>query len=140
MIEIKFYELNSVDDSMLKFAVIVGRCNGKWIYCKHKERETWEIPGGHIEIGENPVEAAKRELYEETGAIEYGLNPVCLYSVKKYNQTFGLLCYAKIKKLGELPDSEIEKIGLFDNEPADLTYPEIQPELFEKVREVKGLQ
>ncbi|WP_274654646.1 NUDIX domain-containing protein [Paenibacillus humicola] len=28
----------------------------------------WDIPGGHIEPGETPFEAMKRELFEETGA------------------------------------------------------------------------
>ncbi|OBZ17072.1 NUDIX domain-containing protein [Bacillus sp. FJAT-26390] len=26
----------------------------------------WDIPGGHVEAGETPIEAMKRELYEET--------------------------------------------------------------------------
>jgi len=30
-------------------------------------RDTWELPGGHPEIEEEPVEAAARELVEETG-------------------------------------------------------------------------
>lgn len=29
----------------------------------------WDIPGGHIELGESPMQAMKRELYEETGAV-----------------------------------------------------------------------
>lgn len=29
----------------------------------------WDIPGGHVDVGEAPRETARRELYEETGAI-----------------------------------------------------------------------
>lgn len=32
----------------------------------HKKLNRWLIPGGHIEYGENPVEAAMREIKEET--------------------------------------------------------------------------
>lgn len=44
---VKFYE--AVDDSLLKFAVVVAKSNGKWVFCKHKERDTYECPGGHRE-------------------------------------------------------------------------------------------
>lgn len=44
MLEVKFYD--SVDDSLLKFAVIISQSNGKWVVCKHKERDTYEVPGG----------------------------------------------------------------------------------------------
>lgn len=43
--KVKFYE--NIDDSLLKFAVIVSKSGGKWVFCKHKERDTYEIPGGH---------------------------------------------------------------------------------------------
>jgi len=39
---------------------------GKWILSKHKKRDTWETQGGHIEDGETPLEATKRELFEES--------------------------------------------------------------------------
>ena len=134
MLEIKFYELGEIDDSLLKFAVTVSNYNGKWVYCKHKERDTWEIAGGHIEAGEAPLEAAKRELQEETGAVQFDLKPLCIYSVKRDTENYGLLCYAKIEKLGELHDTEIEKIEFLDDEPQNLTYSDIQPKLFAKVK------
>ena len=66
MVEVKFHE--SVDDNLLKFAVIISRSNGKWVFCKHRERDTYEVPGGHREANETILETAKRELREETGA------------------------------------------------------------------------
>lgn len=77
--KVNFYE--SVNDSLLKYAVIIAKCEGKWVFCKHKERSTYEIPGGHRESHESILDAAKRELKEETGAIDFSIFPICAYSV-----------------------------------------------------------
>ena len=77
--EVKFYD--TVNDELLKFAVIISQSNGKWVFCKHKERDTYEVPGGHREAGEDIFETAKRELQEETGAIKFEIKPICVYSV-----------------------------------------------------------
>ena len=82
---VNFYE--NVDDGLLKFAVIMTKTNGKWVFCKHKLRDTWEVPGGH-----------------------------------------------RVYSFGKI-DSEIEKIIITDEMPANWTYPTIQPLLFEKVQE-----
>lgn len=34
MTKVNFYD--SIDDSMLKFAVIIAKHNGKWVFCKHR--------------------------------------------------------------------------------------------------------
>ena len=36
MVSVKFYD--SVEDSLLKFAVIIAKADGKWVFCKHKEK------------------------------------------------------------------------------------------------------
>jgi len=133
-LEVKVYELDEIEISLLKFVVIISRYKDRWVYCKHEARDTWEMPGGHIELGESPLEAAKRELQEETGAIEFDLKPICVYSIVRNVESYGLLCYAKIEKLGTLPDSEIERIDFFENEPKNLTYQDAHSKLFEKMQ------
>ena len=132
MTEVKFYE--SVDDSLLKFAVIIAKSGGKWVFCKHRERDTYELPGGHREAGEEIAKKKKRELYEETGATVYDIEPICVYSVTAdYNfdgvETFGMLYFADIKEFESELHSEIEKIFLMDSLADKWTYPEIQPHL-----------
>ena len=84
--EVKFYD--TVNDELLKFAVIISQSNGKWVFCKHKERDTYEVPGGHREAGEDIFETAKRELQEETGAIKFEIKPICVYSVTGKTSVF----------------------------------------------------
>jgi Xanthosine triphosphate pyrophosphatase len=137
-IEVKFYD--TVSDDKLKFAVIVSKSNGKWVLCKHKERETYEIPGGHRELGEEIRVTATRELEEETGAINYKIKPVSVYSVirndeTKANQqeTFGMLFFAEIETFEEELHSEMEYIILTEELPNNWTYPFIYSRLLEKV-------
>ena len=134
MLKVNFYELNSVEDRELHFAVIMARHNGKWIFVRHRERATWEIPGGHREQNENINYTASRELIEETGARDFTITPVCIYSVERDGkESFGQLFYSEVSYLDELPNSEIGEFRLFGCIPENLTYPLIQPYLFAKV-------
>lgn len=140
MLKVNFYNLNTIEDDKLLFAVIMTKFNGKWIYVRHKDRNTLEIPGGHREKDENINDTAARELYEETGATKFNLTPVCVYAVERdenveYTESYGQLFYAEVEELDSLLHFEISEVKLFDNIPEKLTYPLIQPFLHNKVLE-----
>ena len=121
----------SVDDSELTYVVMGARYLGKWIFVRHRERLSWELPAGHIEPGEEPDKAAVRELYEEAGVINSSLKVVSDYSVTLDRKlAFGRLYYAEVKEMELLPDHEIEEIIFSSELPSHLTYPEVQTLLF----------
>ena len=134
---VRFYD--SAPDARLKFAVILARHAGQWVFCKHRERDTLEVPGGHREPGEAIVDTARRELYEETGALDYDIRPVCVYSVTapEYfggEETLGMLYFAEIRAFEAELHSEIEQIILTEDLPENWTYPETQPRLLDEAR------
>lgn len=142
ILEVNFYD--TVDDDLLKFAVIISQSNGKWVMCKHKERDTYEVPGGHREEGEDILETAKRELQEETGAVKFDIEQLCVYSVTGKNsinengeESFGLLCFAEIREFSGELHCEMEKVVLMDELPENWTYPLIQPKLIEKYLQIQ---
>ena len=137
-IQVNFYE--QVEDELLKFAVIISKTDGKWVFCKHKTRDTYEVPGGHREMGETIFETAERELREETGAIYFNISPICVYSVKGKttvnekmdDESFGMLFYANIFSFEKELHSEMEKIVVTNDLVDNWTYPLIQPKLIEE--------
>lgn len=116
-----------------KYVVVLSTCGGKLMLSRHKERTTWETQGGHVEPGETPFEAAKRELYEESGATRYAIRALCDYWAGDENTgegATGMVFHAEIEALGPMPESEMAEVRLFDALPDNLTYPAITPELF----------
>lgn len=57
--KVRFYD--SVQDEKLRFAVIAVWCRNGWLFVRHRERDTWELPGGHREAGESIDACAQRD-------------------------------------------------------------------------------
>ena len=130
------YSLGEIPEEQMTFSVIAARYQDHWVFCRHRERDTWELPGGHIEPGETPQQAAERELWEETGAVEFTLTPVCAYSITR----FGMVYFAEITKLEPLPEHEIAEICLVDVPPQNLTYPAPHTKFYDWVQGWRNVQ
>ena len=128
-LQCKIYPLHSL--SHYKYVVVCSSYQGKWILSKHRERDTWETQGGHVESGETPLECAKRELFEESGILDADLYPICDYvGYNSKSSANGVVFLAIVHSLGDLPQSEMSDIHIFDTLPKNLTYPLTSPVLY----------
>lgn len=121
----------------LKFVVVCSFYQGQYLLSRHRERTTWETQGGHIEAGETPLDAARRELYEESGVTDAQLIPVCDYlGYSGRGSANGAVFLAVVGTPGMLPDSEMAETKLFTELPEYLTYPLVTPALMEQAQAV----
>ena len=69
-----------------KHVWVVCRYQDRWLLTKHSDRGL-EFPGGKVENGEHPAEAAIREVKEETGGIVENLYYLGQYIVEGKKET-----------------------------------------------------
>lgn len=110
-----------------KYVIMLSRMNGLLLMSRHRARTTWQNQGGHIEPGETPMDAARRELYEESGALEYAIAPLCDY---RFSYGNAMAFVVNVTKLGELPPSEMVEVRTFSKMPEHLTYPDAGSRLY----------
>lgn len=121
-----------------QYVVVLSEYNGMLLFSRHRDRKTWETQGGHIEPDETPLDAAKRELYEESGAVDFDIQTAFDYRAgDDSGHANGMVFLAHIKTLAPIPDSEMAEVHSFDTLPPDaqLTYPGITPVLYRYAKE-----
>ena len=118
--------------SPVTYVVIAARYDGGWLFVRHRKRGGYELPAGHPDEGEDSVTAAVRELMEETGALDFTMEPVTWYSVDTGSgRQFGRLFLASVDTLGEITDKEeIEEVRVFRRLPRGLSLPEVMTFLY----------
>ena len=123
--------------SVLSYVVIAARFGDGWLFVRHRRRGGYELPAGHPDPGENSVRAAARELAEETGAIDFVMEPLSYYYVETgEGKQYGRLFLAEVEKLGDISDTaEIEGVRVFRRLPRRLSLPEVMTFLFTTARD-----
>lgn len=121
-----------IEPGIISYVVVAARYKGGWLFVRHRRRGGYELPAGHPEPGEGTVEAAVRELTEETGAIGFVMEPVTYYAVDTgTGRQYGRLFYAEVDEMGDISDtSEIEAVKVFRRLPRRLSLPEVMTVLF----------
>ncbi len=89
----------------------MGVRDGRFLMVFNPRREGWEMPGGTIEDGESPAEAARREFQEESG-----------FDLEVLEVREGEGCYVALGRIGDkVGEGEMEH-QLFLELPTPLAF------------------
>ena len=93
-------------------AAVVVNDGGEVLLLNHvlRPRSGWGFPGGFLDAGEQPADAIKREVFEETG-IE--LNSLILYSVRTTKRHMEIIFLARSSGEAKVSSREIYELGWF---------------------------
>jgi ADP-ribose pyrophosphatase YjhB (NUDIX family) len=83
------------------FALIIARAPRGAVLVLNSVRQVWELPGGFIDAGETPREAAIRELAEEAGCVARDTRWLGLVEVDAPGPRFGALLYCEVDEAPE---------------------------------------
>lgn len=93
------------------FGIITDE-QGRVLLCHRRDYDLWNLPGGGVEVGENPWDAMIREIKEETGLDATPVHLTGVYSKPNKNEI--VLSFACQVTGGEITlNDEADKIEYF---------------------------
>jgi 8-oxo-dGTP pyrophosphatase MutT (NUDIX family) len=109
------YEHHAVHSFDAAGVIVDDPSRGVLLLWRHRflsDRWGWEIPGGMIEPGESPMQAAHRECVEESGWSPGPLRPLCVFSpiAGLSSQTFHAFAADSAEEVGDPAPDESERV------------------------------
>ncbi len=132
----QFIRLKIIRASQTKFTISVGVVilneKGEVLLLDHIFRPAsgWGIPGGFMNPLEQPHEAVKREVLEETGL---ELENLEMYSIQTLSRHLEIVFRAKSKGKAEVKSREINSLGWFEIDRMPEEMSKSQKEIIKKV-------
>jgi 8-oxo-dGTP diphosphatase len=137
------FPLSDIVKYNIKYVSMFAQYEDKWVICHLKDTNKWDCPGGKIEEDENPIQAAMRELYEETGAVESDYIPLFIYCINSdKGLSYGIQYYCDIVEFEEIPDFEMDQIEFHKDIPFEkMKTPDVHKQLYEYINAIleKGI-
>ncbi|CAI2165130.1 7702_t:CDS:2 [Funneliformis geosporum] len=92
--------------------VAIQNKNGEYLLVYNKKYDRWQIPGGKLEPNENPLQAAKREIFEETNLIVEDLEKFGekVFYVAKEPQTISEIKFFEVSEIEKLNSQVPDKV------------------------------
>jgi 8-oxo-dGTP diphosphatase len=112
---------------LVAVALMIFNKQGQLLLCKHtyRRQHPWGLPGGGLKPGEDPLLAARRELFEETGfTIQDARLALADNASEFHNVSLTYLCTGLSGTF--VPSDEVSDIAYFDTDKLPGFFPEHQ--------------